>query len=849
MPTRSGIKSSAPSGVVEAAQNVTQPKGVEPTPTKTVNTIYARPTGSDSTGNGTLGNPYATFVRALQDVPLHIFSDERYVVDITGITEELDGFNFPPITAQTDLPEFDVVQPLWDGLYAALHIKAEPTATHTIAGGEISSQDADSNTGMMTVVTTNSYTPDELKGKLIIGSGVMEWGMISGNTATDIEHTSDEAFTAPITLYDPGATIKNANPLSYNAPIRLVHMGIAVSFAGISLEHDSGSLYRDSLSIFNEGEVLVVGCKCEGIGNAMAYLQGWWCHFRNKAIGAGWSSWGYNVYDSVRTFGSSGSSNPVGEIEFFKSRFLGCGPAGGVGTGLLATSRYGVGTHIEILYCEIRNALNDGIVKKSGTLTVGDTNIKDSAGHAIRTLGTAIVQLTSVKGTGNAGGLFIGEGGQITKDADTDIHGDGVVTIYARTSGNDDTGDGTLANPYATFVRAMKDVPLNQAADEQYVVDITGLTEEVNGFEMPAFQPASRGFEFDLTGTDITGIKGAVTIYAEPQTEATIASGEISAQNADSNTGMYTVVTTNSYTPDEFKGMFIAGSGPWEWAIISGNTATDIETTADTTFTAPITIMSPGATLQNSTNFDPVIRQFVGDMAITGIHFKQTYHAAARGYEAVWGKHFNWMNACWFDGFEHRDGTIAPNFCYFTKRVWSGGPWFGPYHCVFDTATFTPMRSASPSGLIGFLNCYFLGCDSAGTAQNDEVEISPGLQLQLDKCQVRNATKAGVFLSGGSLTMNNTNIEGSTEAAVRIIRNAIVWLDSVKGSGNTGGGLLVEDGAQVIVNAATDVNAGEAPEVTVGANAAVTWATFRSSGPPYNEVDATVQLARLVQRT
>lgn len=847
MPTRNGLKSTTPSGVVEAAQNVDQPKNVGPSPEVEVKTIYARTTGSDSTGNGTLANPYATMVRAIEDVPLVIYSNERYVIDITGITEDLDGYNFPPISAQSDLGSFDVAATgPWSGFYAPLHIEAEPQETHSIPGGEISAQNADANTGMYTIVTTNSYTPDELKGKLIVGSGVFEWAIVAGNTATDIEHCGTSAFTAPVKLYDAGATIINTDDTSYNAPIRIVNALMSYSFGGINFEHDSGSTYRTSMSGYDVHELIFSACWFEGLNIDMdGALEPFYCYFRNKIFsGQSTSSVGTCVFDNVR-FGQLGSFNPVGEYEAYACYFLGCR-----GTMLSAdgVDDQHPGAHMQLRNCEIRNAIADAVVMLNGALEMHDTNIVDSAGWAVRLRDNATALLYSVKGTGNGGGLKLEKGAQATSDTDTDIDHE-VTTFYARTGGDDDNNLGTLASPYATFVRAMEDVPLVQEAGKRYVVDITGITEDVVGFEMPAFQSSSLGLVFDLAGTDITGIQGAVTLYAEPTTEATIASGEISAQNADSNTGMYTVVTTNSYTPDQFKGMFIAGSGAWEWAAIAGNTATDIETTGEVAFTAPITIMSPGATLQNTTSFAPVIRQFTGNMSITGIHFKQTYHAAARSYEAIWGKMFNWMNACWFDGFEHRDGTVAPNYCYFTGRVWSGGPWFGTYHTVFDGAEFVPLRSAVPCGLVAHLNTIFLGCDNVGPSPADEKHAAPGLELDIQKCLIRGSTGAGLLLSGGTVDMASTTIENSTGAALRIIRNATAWLDSVKGSGNTGGGLLVEDGAQVIVNAATDVNTGEAPEVTVGANAAKTWATFRGSGPPYNEVDATVQLARLVQRT
>ncbi len=46
--------------------------------------LYVSPTGSDTTGNGTQGNPYATIPRALQDVP--VFVSQDYVVHLAAGT-------------------------------------------------------------------------------------------------------------------------------------------------------------------------------------------------------------------------------------------------------------------------------------------------------------------------------------------------------------------------------------------------------------------------------------------------------------------------------------------------------------------------------------------------------------------------------------------------------------------------------------------------------------------------------------------------------------------------------------------------------------------------------------------
>lgn len=61
------------------------------------------------------------------------------------------------------------------------------------------------------------------------------------------------------------------------------------------------------------------------------------------------------------------------------------------------------------------------------------------------------------------------------------------LTIYVRPTGSDDTGDGSAANPYATFRYAIGTLPINQNG-VRYFIDITGINELLPyGYRIPAF--------------------------------------------------------------------------------------------------------------------------------------------------------------------------------------------------------------------------------------------------------------------------------------------------------------------------------------------------------------------------
>ena len=99
--------------------------------------IYARATGHDTNGDGTLENPYRTFYQCMKDIPLNL--DGRVVyIDISGIgveTREQITVSMPPVVGGGSfyqntvhpLPEF-AGSPHWQG---AINIVASPTVLHS----------------------------------------------------------------------------------------------------------------------------------------------------------------------------------------------------------------------------------------------------------------------------------------------------------------------------------------------------------------------------------------------------------------------------------------------------------------------------------------------------------------------------------------------------------------------------------------------------------------------------------------------------------------------------------------------------------------------------------------------
>jgi hypothetical protein len=198
------------------------------TGTLTQTVIYARPTGSDATGDGSLANPYRTFARAILDVPNVIDSGYGYVIDITGLgVENLpQDWTAPPIVGEPTgwvTPNPDPATPYFIRI-AALVIRAIPQLALPGTDAIISAGDAAvvSAVGPDLVQLTvgaprGSWIPGSLKGKMVVKtqSGLLQTGTIFDNTTTDLFIANRPATfnggAGPLVLL-PGETVNIVEP-------------------------------------------------------------------------------------------------------------------------------------------------------------------------------------------------------------------------------------------------------------------------------------------------------------------------------------------------------------------------------------------------------------------------------------------------------------------------------------------------------------------------------------------------------------------------------------------------------------------------------------------------------------
>jgi hypothetical protein len=192
-----------------------------------ITTIYARQTGNDTTGNGTLANPYRTFQRAIRDVPPLILPGNQFNVDVTNLGLEVfpPGYQLPQIQASSlvntwidnPLGPFSFTTPL-NIVATPQPVAAIPLADTLLPAGSYTVT-ADPDTGLGTVTLTGparaSWGTDGLKGKMIIGTAAQSFPqadvscVIYTNTTSSISVANyASSMAGDLQIVEPSATFQ-----------------------------------------------------------------------------------------------------------------------------------------------------------------------------------------------------------------------------------------------------------------------------------------------------------------------------------------------------------------------------------------------------------------------------------------------------------------------------------------------------------------------------------------------------------------------------------------------------------------------------------------------------------------
>jgi hypothetical protein len=468
------------------------------------------------------------------------------------------------------------------------------------------------------------------------------------------------------------------------------------------------------------------------------------------------------------------------------------------------------------------------------------------------------------------------------------------VTIYARTTGNDSFGDGSLVNPYRTLVRAVRDVPSLVPPGLRYIVDITGITESLPiDYELPTWKAAEQG-SYAMTHPYFL-FTAAVTIQAEPQlvaaippADAVVELADIASQVASPNTGLI-LLTLNapraSWAGNALKGKFVVMAAGHPTPAQSNTTI--LESTDTTLLLATATTLSTGFS----------IREPSAALAVTSVPTATGNRGGLNAYN---------IDSIAFNGLKITTVTGGASF----GLVCAGAGQAVVQMCELQNPQFAAISSnltktfnnwiygarVRANGLVALVGalCENIGtwallnmrllhvsrCGIFGGVTFECVAQAPGstrfpepTTLRIENTLFRNivgATADGIRFNGGKAQFDSVEINGCGRDGIRCEDDVgFLRLNNVRctvPNGVTtasGVGIRVNDGIQVWVNAATsaagDVLTGAGGDMQVGGLAVRTWADFIDAAPPsgraqFNEFDiedpplSTTTGSRLFQR-
>lgn len=435
------------------------------------------------------------------------------------------------------------------------------------------------------------------------------------------------------------------------------------------------------------------------------------------------------------------------------------------------------------------------------------------------------------------------------------------TTIYARTTGSNTLGNGTLAKPYRTFQRAIQDVPHDIPPGQRFVVDITGIGTETlpASYQMPSIHGT---FQIGFASAGPFLLYEALTILAIPTpvpmipaTDATILAADIVSTTFNADTGLTTIkvgAARAGWAAGALKGKFLLGDvdAGANCAIWDSNSTEVFLCNNSVGGSLNFTIVETTATLEGPAPLDgDQIASFevvdCTSIGFKGIKFRCTdpAYVGLQISKAVQPS----MEICDTDGIEGfgiaeqliffssvcRDKlidcegvTFTPRRSYFTAipDFFLSGHWQVFRACVFDACpgSIEPFVFAVNIGGLNssgweWFDCLFMGCGSPNTFN---------------------------LKAASNYSFLNTKIQGAPGDAIHAEGPMMVTLENVTGGtgavgdpANGGLGVRAEDGAFVRVLDDLTLVTGLGGDMQVGALPARTWADFRANPILKNEYD------------
>ena len=398
-------------GTAEAPLQVINVAATFTTPTQVIR-IFANANGSDETGDGSEENPFRTFQYAALQVPLHIQGGLIYVIDITGLGDEV----LPPGYM---LPVWIGARGLGDGPNVNIQAQHRPASALTEAERTVTSTatSADPITKTITVTdASQNWAPGSLKGLFLsIGDPADPLvSVIHDNTSDTLFLTGNDSnpvilpLGVQYTITEPSARfITSQTGFAFTGGFRV--SGLTwISITGITFdisEPETTSLYASNSELIIE--------RCVLINAAFDCAPRQYYATSNYHLDNFFESRMYLSRGFIQSQGLSTRpfARPAQTGLLIHSGMVLEGVSVQIGTGLTDEA---IGGNVVLRGVLIRNSPEDGVKLVTGSSYIFGVEVNDSAGNAFSFIGPGKHVMGSVVGSGNAGvGVFVTDGAQV----------------------------------------------------------------------------------------------------------------------------------------------------------------------------------------------------------------------------------------------------------------------------------------------------------------------------------------------------------------------------------------------------------------------------------------------------
>lgn len=393
--------------------------------------IYVSLIGDDTTGDGSIGNPFRTIERAAQ-VAAFNFVGPRYQIhaDNMGVYTFQPDYEWPAWQSPNVFPYFDFSDPytfLRQGvsLLSTPQLDASvPAASAIINAGDILAMVANPDNNLIEITLTpaaalaKGWLPGQFKGKFFVGAGgFFENGAIRDNTANTLFICENAFFgfpTTPFQIMEPSTTLQGSlTEFRFFGGDIMTGNVHGMSFSGLGIinpgENGSATWYQ-LCQIFNPAfsdpmrQCALINCLVDGgFFEGQGYFSGSFIH---------------NMYGDWLD-----GEKSAGEFSIFNCGMENCTPIKVVNNG---TGSMRMATNLILQNVAIVDAQAEAIIN-SGKSKIEFVTIDNSLLDAILALEGSFTELINVRSPTipNGGyGVRIDDSGAVVKvDAATDISG------------------------------------------------------------------------------------------------------------------------------------------------------------------------------------------------------------------------------------------------------------------------------------------------------------------------------------------------------------------------------------------------------------------------------------------